>query len=134
MKRTMMAAALLCSACASTRPDHFWYADTEPRGAVITTSIGLTCVTPCRLEIPRGGRSESTFNYVIEKAGYETVTGQARIQTNDTLGAGFVLSAASVAAGVPIVPGPLDNKGYREIEPNPLHVVLVADADPGEPD
>jgi len=118
-------AIALCVGCATTRPANFWYADTSPHGAIITTSNGLTCVTPCRLEIPRWGRSVSTFTYRIEKAGYEPVTGEARIQTNDTLGAGILLSAVSIAAGVPIIPGPLDNNGYREIEPNPLRVNLV---------
>lgn len=126
MRRLLALGAIaLCSGCATSRPDNFWYADTNPQGAVITTSNGLTCVTPCRLEIQRGGRSVSTFTYVIEKPGYETVTGEARIQTNDTLGAGIALSLAMTAMGAPSFPGPLDNKGYREIEPNPLHVDLV---------
>lgn len=126
MKKIFALCALaLCASCASTRPDTFWYADTDPQGAVLTTSTGLTCVTPCRLEIPRWGDSVSSFTYTIEKPGYETVTGEARIQTNDTLGAGLAVSALSVAAGAPMFPGPLDNKGYREIEPNPLQLDLV---------
>jgi hypothetical protein len=120
-----LGAIALCAGCATSRPDNFWYANTNPQGAVVTTSNGFTCVTPCRLEISRGGRSSSTFTYVIEKPGYETVTGEARIQTNDTLGVGILLSVAATVAGAPIFPGPLDNKGYREIEPNPLDVDLV---------
>jgi hypothetical protein len=120
-----LGAIALSAGCATSRPDNFWYADTNPNGAVITTSNGLTCVTPCRLEIPRWNGSVSTFTYLIEKPGYETVTGEARIQTNDTLAAGIVLGLALTAAGAPTVPAPLDNKGYREIEPNPLHVDLV---------
>jgi hypothetical protein len=126
MKRMLaLGAVALCAGCATQRPETFWYADTNPQGAVITTSNGLTCVTPCRLEIPRWRRNVDTFTYVIEKDGYQPVTGEARIQTNDTLGAGILLSAVSIAAGAPIFPGPLDNKGYREIEPNPLRVDLV---------
>ena len=134
MKRLVLIAAIItCAGCATTRPDHFWYADTQPQGAVVTTSIGLTCVTPCRLEISRWGAETSGFSYTIEKPGYETVRGQARVQTNDTLGAGIALSVLAAAAGSPIIPGPMNSKGYREIEPNPLQVRLAPTTAPLDP-
>lgn len=117
-------AGALCG-CASQRFDNFWYADSNPPGAILSTDIGLTCVTPCRLEVPRWRSDLKRFSYTIEKPGYETVLGEAVIEANDTLGAGIMLSLALAAVGSPTVPGPLDDKGYQEIEPNPLRVDLV---------
>jgi len=127
MIRALSSLVLACvlSACATQRPDTFWYADSNPPGAILTTDIGLTCVTPCRLEVPRWRSNLRRFSYTIEKPGYETVLGEAAIDANDTLGGGIMLSLALAALGSPTIPGPLDNKGYQEIEPNPLRVELV---------
>jgi hypothetical protein len=127
MIRAFASLALACAlcACATQRPNTFWYADSNPPGAILTTDIGLTCVTPCRLEVPRWRSDLRRFAYAIEKPGYETVLGEAIIDANDTLGGGIMLSLALAAVGSPAIPGPLDNKGYQEIEPNPLRVELV---------
>jgi hypothetical protein len=121
----ILALAGVTSACTTQRPDTFWYADSNPPGAILTTDIGLTCVTPCRLEVPRWKGDLKRFNYAIEKPGYETMLGEAAIGANDTLAGGIALSLALAVVGAPTIPGPLDNKGYREIEPNPLSVDLV---------
>jgi hypothetical protein len=127
---TCLALACVLSGCATQRFDNFWYADSNPPGAILTTDIGLTCVTPCRLEVPRWRSDLKRFSYTIEKPGYEPVLGEAAIGANDTLGGGIILSLALAAVGSPTIPGPLDDKGYQEIEPNPLQVDLVPVASP----
>jgi hypothetical protein len=64
MIRTLSIAALACvalGACASRPKENvgaFWYVNSAPAGAVVTTSEGHTCVTPCRLDIPRWRKKE----------------------------------------------------------------------------
>lgn len=128
-----IAAALACAAfagCAATqRPGQFWYVDTDPQGAVVTTDIGLLCVTPCRLEVPRWNREVRAFSYVIEKEGYAPVRGEAGIRANETLALGTLLAVGMTAAGAPTAPGPLNNKGVMQIDPNPLHITLTPTQD-----
>jgi hypothetical protein len=131
MKRYLvgMTAAFVLAGCASSpqeRPADFWYVNSSPAGAVVTTSDGLTCVTPCRLEVKRWRKKDDlTFTYAIQKDGFETIEGTATIRTNPAeVGALAVGAVLTAATGVPIFP-PVSNKGAIMIDPNPLALNLT---------
>lgn len=119
MRRTRSAIAVLCvlaASCAArdptapSRPDVFWYAYSEPSGAVVQTSLGLMCVTPCRLEIPRQRVSPPEFTFDVTKVGYQAFSGRAEIYGNP--------SALLYS-----------DQGFWAIRPNPYTVELTPIAD-----
>lgn len=94
--------------------------ETEPNGATVSTSNGLTCpATPCTFaRVPR----ESEFTVTITKAGYRTAT---HTVTHETAGGGGAAMAGNVLVGG-IIGAAIDgnNGATQNLVPNPLRVTL----------
>lgn len=94
--------------------------ETEPSGAAVSTSLGLSCEpTPCA--IPKVKR-EAEFSVTIEKDGYKTTTHNITHQMSGGGGAGM---AGNVILGGGI--GAIldaNNGSTQELVPNPLRVTL----------
>ena len=94
--------------------------ETEPSGANVSTSLGLSCTpTPCA--IPKVKR-EAEFSVTIEKEGYKTTTHNITHQMSGGGGAGM---AGNVILGGGI--GAIldaNNGATQELVPNPLKVTL----------
>lgn len=94
--------------------------ETEPSGASVTTSTGLTCpATPCTFA--RVSR-EAEFTVTVELEGYETTTHIVTHQMSTGGGAGM---AGNVILGG-LVGAAIDaNSGAtQELVPNPLRITL----------
>ncbi len=98
--------------------------ETEPNGASVSTSNGLTCPsTPCTFaRVPR----ESEFTVTITKPGYRTATHSV---THQTAGGGGAAMAGNVLVGG-LIGAAIDgnNGATQDLVPNPLRVVLEAEA------
>jgi hypothetical protein len=132
MKVIHVAAALaavgLASGCATiTRgTTEAFTVETEPSGAHVSTSLGLSCdATPCVL--PKISR-EAEFTVTITKPGYKTTTHNV---THQTAGGGSAGMAGNVLLGG-IIGAAVDanNGATQELVPNPLRVTLEVDAPP----
>lgn len=122
MKITMILIALaLLSGCATiTRgtTDAF-VIESTPAGAAAHLSTGMTCTTPCTLELKR----KTAFTVEITKEGYETVNANI-VSTVD--GAGGAGMAGNVIFGGLIGVVVDGNSGaMKSHKPNPLVVTLV---------
>lgn len=128
-----LACGLTLTACAAAprqQPNAFWYVNSTPTGAIVTTSEGFTCVTPCRLDIPRWRKKDRlSFTYTIQKEGFQPVSGTDTIKTNSAFVGELMIGALTTAAGFPLFP-PLSDKGAIMIDPNPIAVTLTAIAPP----
>jgi hypothetical protein len=117
-----IAAAIALSGCATiTRGSHQAFTvDTEPSGAHVSTSLGMTCdATPC--VFPHVER-EASFTVTITKEGYRTWTGAV---SHQTAGGGAAGMAGNVLLGGIIGAAVDANSGAtQELVPNPLHVTL----------
>ncbi len=127
MKKLLVVALLApLAACATiTRgTTQAFTVETEPNGASVTASNGLTCPsTPCTFaRVPR----ESEFTVTISKPGYRTTT---HTVTHQTAGGGGAAMAGNVLVGG-LIGAAIDgnNGATQDLVPNPLHVTLEADA------
>lgn len=119
---SMLIAGIILSSCASvtrgTTETVKVYA--SPEGALVATSIGLTCnSSPCTLEVSR----KTEFSVVVSKEGYKTQTVfvTTAVAPGGVAGlAGNVLIGGVIGVGIDTVSGAtLDHK------PNPVLVELV---------
>jgi hypothetical protein len=121
---TVAAIAVQAAACATvTRgTKEAFTVETEPSGARVETSLGLTCeATPCTWKIAR----KSDFDVKITKPGYKTVNTRV---TNQVAGAGAAGMAGNVLVGGIIGVGVDAVSGATlELKPNPLKVTLEAE-------
>ena len=114
-------AGLVASGCASiTRgTTEVFVIETTPPGARASLSNGLTCTTPCSLEVPRRG----DFVVTIERDGYETVRSTV-VSGVDGEGAagmgGNVIFGGFIGAGIDAGSGAMHSH-----KPNPLQVALA---------
>jgi len=93
--------------------------ESEPSGAVVTTSTGLSGKTPCTFKVSRKGG----FVVTIEKEGYETVRVQVESQV---AGAGAAGMAGNVILGGLIGAAVDAGTGATlQLKPNPIQVKLV---------
>ena len=93
--------------------------ETEPPGATVTCSNGMTGTTPTSFKLPR----KDDIQLTIEKPGYETVTVDVRsgVSTGGSVGmAGNVLLGGLVGAGIDAATGAMNS-----LKPNPVQVNLV---------
>ena len=123
------ATALAVSGCATiTRGTTETLAiQTEPEGASVELSSGLTCRTPCSLELKR----KNDYRLYVRKAGYQdaTLMVESRLAGSGAAGmAGNVLIGGIIGIGVDSVTG-----ATNSLQPNPVHVHLVV-LDPAEAD
>lgn len=93
-----------------------------PSGASMTTDIGLSCITPCTLEVRRNKEFSATFN--LEGFEQQTVRVETRVAAAGAAGfAGNVLAGGIVGMAVDASTG-----ATLEHYPNP---VVVTFAEPG---
>jgi hypothetical protein len=118
----VIAAALTLSACATvTRGTQQKFAiKSEPSGAEVKLSTGLTCTTPCNLKL----RRKDEFVAKISKPGFEPV--EVQVESKMHGGGGTALAGNILAGG--IIGGVLDgtNGSLRDLRPNPIEVTLKA--------
>ena len=90
----------------------------EPTGADISFSNGMSCITPCSLQVKR----RPGFVVTATKEGYKTITTNVVSQVSGGGGAamaGNVLVGGIIGAGVDASTGAMN-----ELVPNPLHLVF----------
>tara|TARA_Y100001934_G_C12228433_1_gene714157 strand:+ start:470 stop:964 length:495 start_codon:yes stop_codon:yes gene_type:complete len=93
--------------------------NSDPSGANVSLSTGLTGKTPCSFQVSRKGG----FVVKIEKEGYETIEVQVRGQISGGGAAGMagnVLLGGIIGAGVDAATG-----ATKDLKPNPIDVKLV---------
>ncbi|WP_205421039.1 PEGA domain-containing protein [Sphingomonas mesophila] len=93
--------------------------ESDPVGADVTMSNGMTCKTPCALKVKR----KDAFVVKINKPGYEPVEANIQSQMSGAGGAalaGNVILGGLIGAGVDAATG-----ATKELKPNPLKVVLT---------
>lgn len=128
------AACALCGCATVTRgTKEVLVVGSEPIGAKVTTSIGLTGTTPATFKVSRKGG----FVVTIEKEGYETVQVQVASQVAGGGAAGMagnIILGGLIGAAVDAGSG-----ATKQLKPNPIHVKLnpivrsEGDAAPGSP-
>lgn len=123
---TLTAAMLALANCATiTRGSNTGFSITsDPTGADISLSNGLTCTTPCALTVKR----RPGFTVTAHKDGYKTITTNVVSQISGGGGAalaGNVLVGGLIGAGVDAGTG-----AANELNPNPLHLIFEADGGP----
>lgn len=117
---TLLATAVTSGCASITRgTKDVFSVQTTPPGATATMSNGLTCVTPCTLELPR----KHGFSVTLELDGYKGLTtnivpkqagaGSAGMAGNIIFG-GLIGAAVDAGSGA-----------MKDLYPNPLIVTLV---------
>ncbi len=93
----------------------------SPEGATVTTTTGVSCVTPCQARI----RRVESFTATFTKAGFSTASVDVGTKVQD-YNKGYDLGPVSIGFSSPSVPG--DDRGvYNTVHvPNPVSVELVA--------
>ena len=93
---------------------------TQPSGAEVNLSNGMSCVSPCKLEVSR--KHDLIVN--IEKDGYKPLS-TAMITSID--GGSVGLGTAANLIFLPIINDVVDynTRANYSHKPNPLHVVLI---------
>lgn len=92
--------------------------ESDPPGAMVRSSTGWTCETPCRVKVKR----RSDFTLSIEKEGYEPVK---TIVTSSIDGAGTAGMAGNVILGGLIGAGIDAGTGaMHSHKPNPLQITM----------
>jgi hypothetical protein len=132
MNRTMrfgaaILAASTVSACATvTRGTHEKFEIvSQPPGADVSMTTGMTCVTPCHLKL----RRKNGFIATITKSGYKPA--QVSVESKMHGGGGAALAGNLIAGG--IIGGVLDgtNGSLNDLLPNPINVTLTPEGSPG---
>jgi hypothetical protein len=119
----VIATLILTTSCATiTRGKSTAFTVTsEPTNANVRFSSGLTCTTPCTLEMPR----KDGFVVTISKDEYKTVNANVISSVANAGAAGMagnVLLGGLIGAGVDASTGAMN-----DLSPNPLHIVLEAE-------
>jgi PEGA domain len=123
--------ALLCfaalSACATiTRGTRQAYViETDPPGAQIALSTGLTCVSPCRLQLKRNRE----FSVTATMEGYQPA--EARVDSVVRAGGAAGMAGNLLVGG--IIGGVVDatNGSMHDLRPNPLRIAMTPVGGPG---
>lgn len=121
---SLLLTVLLTSGCASiTRGTKDAFAiESSPPGASATLSNGLSCTTPCAMELPR----KHAFTVTFAMEGYKPVTANVipRQAGAGSAGmAGNVLFGGLIGAAVDAGSGAM-----KDLYPNPLVVTLVEES------
>ncbi len=131
--KALLVAALIAplGACATiTRgSSEAFVVETEPSGASVQTSNGLSCnATPCTFP---NVKRDSSFSVTVSKPGYETSTHNV---THQMAGAGGAGMAGNLLLGGIIGAAVDANSGAtRELVPNPLRIVMSPIVAPAPP-
>ncbi|HEX8402855.1 MAG TPA: PEGA domain-containing protein [Allosphingosinicella sp.] len=96
-----------------------YYVQSEPSGAEVKMTTGMSCTTPCNLKL----RRKDEFTATISKEGYKSIS--VPIESKMHGGGGAALAGNVVAGG--IIGGVIDgtNGSLRDLKPNPLAVRLA---------
>jgi hypothetical protein len=108
--------AYVISGCATiTRGSKdFFEIESEPAGATVALSNGLTCVTPCAMELPRKHAFTATFSM----EGYKSLTAEI---VPKQAGAGTAGMAGNIIFGGIIgVVADSTSGAMKDLHPNPL--------------
>ena len=89
-----------------------------PAGAHVQLSTGETCVTPCKLELPRA----VAFQARMSLPGYATQV--ISVASRDTVGGAVGFLGNGMIGGVVGAGVDLDSGAMRSLSPNPLSVRL----------
>lgn len=118
-------AALLLGGCATVSHGTLQTVDvrSQPPGADVGTSIGVSCITPCTLTLKR----KTGFVATLRKPGYQAV--EVTVSSVDTERPG---AAARSALTTGLVGYLVDrgNGALRELKPNPIDVTLTPEVTP----
>ena len=121
IKVAMIALAVVCTGCGTTKETLF--INSDPTGARVTLSNGMTGSTPCSFLVPL---SEKTL-VTIEKDGYQSTEVAVAKKVSKNMVAGRAVAAVLVAPIVAVggsggggVIGPVS-----KLEPNPVSVKLL---------
>jgi hypothetical protein len=102
--------------------------ESSPPQAHVSTSSGFSCeATPCAFRMPR----KDKFTVTVSKPGYRTATLQVDSKLASGGAAGFVgnaLIGGVIGAAVDVTTG-----ATNDLNPNPAHFVLEAEAPPAPP-
>lgn len=123
----LLMATILFSGCASiTRgTKEVLFVDSQPMGAMVRLSNGMTGVTPTSFKLPR----DSVLTVTIEKPGYKT----AIVQVNHcTASSGAVGMAGNIVFGGIIGAGVAMSGATQDLISNPVYVILEPSAYCGE--
>lgn len=115
---TLMSILLTNCATVTRGSNQAFTVTSEPNGAEVRFSSGLTCTTPCTLTMKR----RPGFAVTVSKDGYDTQTANVVSQISGgggTAMAGNVILGGLIGAGVDASTGAMN-----ELVPNPLHIVL----------
>lgn len=126
----LMAPLAACATLARHTTQDF-RVESEPAGATVTTSNGLTCApTPCTLH---HAKREARFTVTVTADGYAPATQQV---THETSPAGAAAMAATIALPGGLALSLIDaNFGAtQDLKPDPLHIVLTRQGAPTSSD
>jgi hypothetical protein len=114
-------AALALAGCATvTRGTHEPFQVVSlPPGARVQLSTGETCMTPCKLELPRG----VGFQARVSLPGYATQV--IPVASRGSAGGALGLLGNGVIGGIAGASVDVDSGAMRSLSPNPLNVRLL---------
>ena len=95
-----------------------WTVTSDPSNALVRVSTGLSCTTPCTLDVKR----RPGFTVTISKEGYKSQNANVVSQISGGGGtalAGNLILGGIIGAGVDASTGAMN-----ELTPNPLHLIL----------
>lgn len=120
LKSTILlaAASLALPGCATVMhgANQTYLIDTDPVGATVKMSNGATCVTPCKLELPRRYDFRADISLTGYRPLYVLVHSKTGGATFGNLLAGGIIGAVVDSS----------NGANKQLSPNPLHVRLTA--------
>ena len=117
----LMGATLTLAACATVvlgTKEPFQIVSV-PAGAHVQLSTGETCITPCRLELPRA----VAFRARMSLPGYATQ--MIPIASRGSLGGAVVLLGNGAVGGIIGASEDLESGAMRSLSPNPLSVRMT---------
>lgn len=115
----MILSLALCSCATITRgTTQALTITSDPTGVDVRLSTGLSCQTPCALEVKR----RPGFVVTAEKEGYRTVT--TNVVSSISGGGGTAMAGNLLLGGVIGAGVDASNGSMNELAPNPLHIVL----------
>ncbi len=94
----------------------------DPQGATVKLSNGATCVTPCKMELPRRHDFRADFTLAGFRPVYVLVQSKMGGATFGNLLAGGIIGAVVDSS----------NGASNKLTPNPLNVRLAANGQPGQ--
>ena len=120
----VVAGSIGLSGCATVMhgPNQTLELGSAPPGATVKLSNGTTCVTPCKMDLPRRHDLRADFSMAGYRPAYVLVQSKMGGATFGNLLAGGIIGAVVDST----------NGASNKLTPNPLTVRLVADGQTGQ--